>query len=288
VDAVLAMLVPMLLGTGGAIWSAMQWRRARAFEDTPTSRVRSAAQGYVELAGVARALPGDPTHSPLTGRSCVWYKYSVEERSSSSSREEWHTIDSGICDETFAIEDATGQATVNPEGADVTALDKDVWYGNTPRTPPALRPWRVFGGIGNRYRYTEYVILDGQPLAAVGFFRTERAGDQVASLDTELALRLRDWKKDPERMRRIDADRDGRISADEWEQARNAARDEIVQELREQAAMPGWSVLQKPVDGRPFLLGTGTVKELAGRYRRNAWGVLAISVLLWGVGLYQA
>ena len=286
-DALLAMLVPLLLGIGGAIWSAMQWRRARAFEDTPTSRVRSAAQGYVELTGVARALPGDPTHSPLTDRLCVWYKYKVEERSSSSSREEWRTVDSGTSDETFAIEDATGQATINPEGADVTALDKDVWYGDTPRTPPILRPWRVFGGIGSRYRYTEYLILDGQPIAAVGFFRTQRAGDQVASLDTELALRLRDWKQDPERMRRIDADRDGKISADEWEQARTAAREEIVKELREQSTMPGWSVLQKPVDGRPFLLGTGTVKELAGRYRRNAWLVLLASVVLFGVGLYQ-
>ncbi len=154
--------------------------------------------------------------------------------------------------------------------------------------PPALRPWRLFGGIGSRYRYTEWLILDGQPLAAVGFFRTQRAGDQSVSLDTELALRLRDWKQDPQRMRRIDANRDGKISADEWEQARTAARDEITKELREQSAMPGWSVLQKPADGRPFLLGAGTARELAGRYRRNAALVLAASIAAFGFGLYQA
>lgn len=285
-NPLLAVLVPLLLGIGGGIWSAMQWRRARAFEDTPTSRIRSAAQGYVELAGVARALPGDETRSPLTNRACLWYTYRVEERSN-SSRDEWTTIDSGTCDETFAIEDGTGQATIDPEGADVTALDKDLWYGDTPRVPPALRPWRFFGGIGSRYRYTEWLILDGQPLAAVGFFRTQRAGDQAVSLDTELALRLRDWKQDSERMRRIDTDRDGKISANEWEQARSAAREEIVKELREQSTMPGWSVLQKPADGRPFLLGTGTVKELAGRYRRTAALVLAGSIVAFGFGLYQ-
>jgi hypothetical protein len=267
-------------------WAGQQWRRARAFLDTPTSRVRSAAQGYVELSGRARASPGDALRSPLTGRPCLWFRYSVEERSS-SRRNEWVTIDSGTSDETFGLDDGTGQVTVDPEGADVTALDKDVWHGDTPGTPPALRTWGWLGGVGSRYRYTEYLILDGQPLAAVGFFRTQRAGDQVASMDVELAMRLRDWKQDDIRMRSIDSDKDGKISPDEWERAREAAREEILRELREQDASPGWSVLQKPVDGRPFLLGTGTVAELAGGYRRRALGALLAALALFGLGLHS-
>lgn len=43
-----------------------QLHRARLIEDTPTSRIRSAAQGYAELEGRAVAL-GDPLYAPLSG-----------------------------------------------------------------------------------------------------------------------------------------------------------------------------------------------------------------------------
>jgi hypothetical protein len=281
-----SVLIPLAGGAGTGLFSAVQWRRARAFDDTPTSRIRSAAQGYVELSGRARALPGEPTRSPLTGRLCLWYKYKVEERTA-ANREGWTTVDSGTSDDTFALDDETGSVTVDPEGADVTALDKDTWYGDEPRLSTSLRPFKWLGGIGSRYRYTECVILDGQPLAAVGFFRTQRAGDDVASLDTELALRLRDWKQDPNRMRQLDTNRDGTLSQEEWEAARAAARAEILHELHEQSAQPGWHVLQKPGDGRPFLLGTGTVAELSRRYRRTALTLLAAWALLWAVGVYN-
>ena len=54
--ALLLLAIAVVAG-GGA---ALRWvRKARTIEDMPTSRIRSAAQGYVELAG--RALPLPPS-----------------------------------------------------------------------------------------------------------------------------------------------------------------------------------------------------------------------------------
>jgi hypothetical protein len=71
-------------------------------------------------------------------------------------------------------------------------------------------------------------------------------------------------------MAKFDSNHDGRISAEEWEQARAAARAEILAEHREQAQQPGFNMLVRPGDHRPFLLGPGSVRSLSQRYRRNA------------------
>ncbi|HEY7928918.1 MAG TPA: GIDE domain-containing protein [Steroidobacteraceae bacterium] len=257
---------------GGAVVAAgagvLQWRRARAFEDTPTSKVRSAAQGYVELSGHARALPGAPIISPLSHRQCCWFQYRVQERTA-SRREGWRTVDEGTSDAIFALDDDTGRVVIDPAGAGVAAVPCTVWYGNDEDVPPpALRSW--MSGLGARYRYNERVILDGQPLSAVGLFQTRRAGDDPLSMDAEMADLLHSWKQDPRRMAQFDLNHDGSISAEEWEQARAAARAAILAQHREQAQQPGISMLVRPGDQRPFLFGPGSVRALSQRYRLNA------------------
>ena len=61
------------------LWRA-NFRRARAVADTPTSRIASAHQGYVELHGVARSDQPEPMRAPLTKRPCVWYRYTIERK----------------------------------------------------------------------------------------------------------------------------------------------------------------------------------------------------------------
>ena len=52
---VLAIAAPLLFYFG-----FRNWRVARLIDDTPVSRVRSAAQGYVELSGIAKLPDGKP------------------------------------------------------------------------------------------------------------------------------------------------------------------------------------------------------------------------------------
>ena len=84
----------------GGGWFAFRWLHiARMLEDTPTSRIRSAAQGYVELAGRCGALSGTTNLAPLTQRPCVWWQYRVQRRTGSTSRgnqrTKWQTVNSG-------------------------------------------------------------------------------------------------------------------------------------------------------------------------------------------------
>ena len=72
-------------------YSFRAWRKNRLVEDTPTSRVRSAAQGYVEFTGIGKMLEGAPNKAPLSGIPCTWWSYKIEERRS-SQRSRWSTI----------------------------------------------------------------------------------------------------------------------------------------------------------------------------------------------------
>jgi len=67
----LGMTAAGLLGLFG--WSAAS-RRVRIVEDSVRSKIASAAQGYVELVGVAEPTPGEPLRDPVTEAACVWYR----------------------------------------------------------------------------------------------------------------------------------------------------------------------------------------------------------------------
>jgi hypothetical protein len=117
-----------LLAAGLTFFSWMScYRRLRAIADTPSSRIDSAAQGYVELIGTLRAVPGFPLHSPPSGEPCVWYQY-------------WERIYTGIrweggagkSEVPFMIEDGSGVCLVMPRGAEMNGIDpKSRQKGNT-------------------------------------------------------------------------------------------------------------------------------------------------------------
>ena len=50
----------------GFLISFITLHRKRIIEDTPTSKIRSAAQGYVELIGYGQLMEGQPIVAPLT------------------------------------------------------------------------------------------------------------------------------------------------------------------------------------------------------------------------------
>lgn len=56
---------------------ASGYKRVRTIADVPTSRIASAAQGYVELFGRASVDRDNLVASPLSGVSCIWFRYWV-------------------------------------------------------------------------------------------------------------------------------------------------------------------------------------------------------------------
>jgi E3 Ubiquitin ligase len=283
-----------LLWLGAAIagggWFAFRWLHlARMVEDTPTSRIRSAAQGYVELAGRCRTLAGTPNLAPLTQRPCVWWRYRIQRRTGSGSpgkrRTAWSTIRSGRSAQPFLLDDGTGECIVQPDGAEVLTGERTTWYGETPW--PTQIPGRVRLRTGDQeYRYTEERIYEHERIYVLGAFHTH---DPALERDLEagISAQLAEWKRDQAALvARFDRDRDGRISLEEWEQAREEARRSVVEEHLDRPATAARHVLGRPDGGRLFVIAAFEEGVLARRYRRRALAafagfVAAVYVLGW-------
>ena len=265
-------------GCGGiaAVWFGLRdLGRARELEDTPQSRIRSAAQGYVQLLGRARLMPGPPILSPLSGVPCIWWHFRV----TMTADKETEVLVDATSDDLFYLGDTTGDCIVDPVGATVQPNISRSWRGHLrkPMQLPRSR-WDAFFSFGP-YRYTEQLITDDALLTAKGWFRTQ-AAVQAADESRDLAALLGEWKRDRrELLRRFDANHNGRIDPEEWEAARAAALEEIRAQRAEQQAMPDLDVLGLPPDGREFLLSAIPRQQLLERYRLRGRLLLATAAL---------
>jgi hypothetical protein len=93
----------------------------------------------------------------------------------------------------------------------------------------------------------------------------------VEDPDAAVADLLRVWKQDQAGLlARFDTNHDGTLSSAEWDQARVAARKEILDGRAGQTQPPSLNVLADPMDGRSFLLAASDGETLAQRFRRRA------------------
>ncbi|NNF16243.1 MAG: hypothetical protein HKN70_05815 [Gammaproteobacteria bacterium] len=249
---------------------------ARLLEDIPTSKARSAEQGYVELEGHAELLDGPPITAPLSGRECVWWSYTVERRSG----KEWTKVRSGTSESVFAIRDATGQCLVDPEGARVYPEHVRRWTGKAAAKLAGIIE------IQADHRYREYYLMPHELICVIGYFRTHTAIDHWDDQE-ELRALLAEWKRNqPRLLERFDTDNNGVVDQDEWEVARATAVEELRKEKLEHAVKPGVHVIGAPADGRPFLIAPLRNSDFAASLRRKAlWSLLgaiaAGSVLMY-------
>lgn len=246
----------------------------RMVEDVPTSRARSAHQGYVELIGTAQLMDGPPILTPITRRECVWWSLHSERRSG----DDWRTVSREVSDELFFLRDETGDCIVDPEGARVTSVHRRVTRGGS------ATPQLAFTS-GGEIRHTEQFVVQGDQLYVIGFFRTFNSADHWDH-EAELIERLREWKRDQhDLLRRFDADKDGRIDEEEWRAARRAARQEIAAEHREATVMPGVNVIGAPDDGRPFLIAAEHETQYTRRLRRTGIASALAALVAWSVAI---
>lgn len=263
-----AMTVTALLAiTGFGYWL----KRARLIENTPTSRIRSAAKGYVELEGLATMLPGEPIRAPLSGRTCVWWSYRVEERArrgtGSRSRHGWHVLEKEESEGIFGIRDNTGLCIVDPDGATIRPSTTERWYGKSYSAGRPRSGDRRHSVFPERYRFTEMRIEDTDPLHALGYLHSVSRGEG-ADPGEEVRLLLARWKRDQEDLlARFDHNADGEIDLKEWETAREAARRQVLEERRRWAAHPAVRVLSAAPDGRTFMISASHQVKLARNLR---------------------
>lgn len=270
-------VIGLVAGAVYSFWCAFKaWAKNRVIEDTPTSRVRSAAQGYVELSGRG-ILPADShNRGPLSGMPCTWWRYKIEERRYAGRSRSWSTIQSDTSAVPFLLDDGTGQCLIDPRGAEVFPGATDVWYGPT-EWPEMHIPngtgifaWLVDNFVTDKFRYTEYRLQPHEPVYAIGAFRN-LGGVSVEDPDAAVTDLLHAWKQDQATLlARFDSNRDGTLSSAEWEEARAAARRQIIESRAAEVPPPSLNVLADPMDGRSFLLAASDGESLARRLRRRA------------------
>jgi hypothetical protein len=250
-------------------------RRRQLLANVPTSRVRSVAMGFAEVAGLARAKA--TVAAPYSGIPCVYFRYQVEEeRSRGRGRRTWVTIEKGDSGVPFHLQDTTGRILVDPAGAE-TLLRQSF-----------RKIERGEGFFSRRTRYTEWWIVSAQKVFVVGTVR--RVRDLALERRVTLHDRLRELKADSERMSAFDTDRDGRISTEEWGNAVRAVKDDV---LRDAAAAPAAPpedevLIGKGSDETTFLISDRSEKWLLGRLALQSGGALAggaAMVVVFGVSL---
>lgn len=245
--------------------------RKRIIQDTPTSRIRSAAQGYVELSGRSEQIQNQVLTAPLTNTICTWYTYKIEEYRRTGKRTSWLTVENKTSESFFLLIDDTGTVVIDPEGANVTPSSIDVWYGSY-RRPDNIQNREtgisLFSLMGRRYRYTEQRIHPGDPLYAMGLFSTTGGARQTLNVNDELRELLGEWKQDSASLlKKFDVNQDKQIDMEEWSEVRKAALKQVQERHREMQSLPPVNMLGCTHDmRRPFLLSAVPEKELVKKY----------------------
>lgn len=247
----------------GLLAGAVCYRHARAIADMATSRIGSAAQGYVEVMGRSTTDPAELLLAPCSQIPCVWYRYRVYSREDAHSP--WQQIDSVTSHTTFGMSDATGTCRVDPEHAEVMGAEQRVSYRD-----------------GDKL--VEELLRPGQPIYVLGEFATLRGSDHAVSLSAEVGELLARWKQDPAQLkRRFDLDGNGQIDLHEWELARRLATRTVERQHRDMRQHSELHLVRSPANGRLFLISALPPQQTRRRYL--AWSILHLSIAALGLGL---
>lgn len=246
------------IAVGVVAWAAAL-RRARAVANLATSRIGSAAQGYVEVLGRASVRPDNLIFSPMSGVQCIWYRYRLFTKD--NSKDEWRQTDSGVSSATFEISDGTGACRVDPDHAEVVAPEVRTSYPDTDT------------------KLVEELLFGGRELYVLGEFSTQGGAHSELSARDDVGDLLADWKTDQASlMRRFDLDRNGEIDPREWELARRLATKTVEQQHQAILAQPGEHQLRAPRDDRLFLISALSPQKIRRRFL--LWSLLHLGVAL--------
>lgn len=252
--------LPLIAALSLVAWLAVL-KKYRAIDDTPTSKIASAAQGYVELTGRGDYFVSDaPLVSPLTHTNCLWYRFRIERKDHEG---DWHTEESGCSDDSFLLRDDTGVCNIDPESAEIITQHKKNWTSGF-------------------HRYTEWMLLKNDAIYVLGAFHTEGGSTAEFNAHQEQNALLAEWKKNmPDLRQRFDLNSDGVLDETEWTLARRAAKREIEHKAQEVRSQADVNVLSKPDNDQLFVISNLTPEKLARHYLYWVWG----NSILFFIGL---
>lgn len=256
----------LISAIGFSAWAA-NFRRWRVIADTPTSRIGSAAQGYVELYGSAA---GNRAHPPAQAKGGslpgIWFRCTTYRR---TQERKWVQADYAVSDALFEIDDGSGTCMVDPEHAEVITTHRRTWHEGD-------------------YRHVEEQLFASDKIYVLGEFQTIGGAQAELSHKEDVNALLAAWKRDSATLlQRFDLNGDGRIDLQEWELARRAAAREVAKQHLELRQHPGVHVMRRPAAGRKYLISNLSPLQLKRKYQW--WGAFHLLVFIAGLaGLIRA
>jgi hypothetical protein len=149
-------------------------RCKRLIMNTPSSKIRSASMGLVEISGTAKGPQTVP--AGITGEACYYYRAMAWQLRQSGRSSEWKKVADESLYVPFFIEDATGDALVDPQGAelDIHRNFKDELGGSLFASgnmmPENANAFLLRHGLkgSEKTRLEEYCIKPSDPLFVLG------------------------------------------------------------------------------------------------------------------------
>lgn len=247
-----------LFATGLFYLGFQRLRLKRIIENTPTSKIRSIAMGFVEVHGTARRKYA--LVSPMTQIACIYYRLTRYKRNHKNNWVVSSIISSGHVP--FWLEDETGRISIDPRTAEVSAGHRQESIGEDSV---------AFGGFSSSgEKWVEEIIYDGALVYVLGEARVDKSAQTPRS--QRRAEALKQLKQDKQRMAGYDINGDGHIDEGEWQLARDAIDDQLIQEdlttSSERKRQEEMVVIGKPRHrGVPFVIAeTATQENLTSGY----------------------
>lgn len=259
-------------------WYAFYFlRMKRQIENTPTSKIRSVAMGMVEVKG--EAVRKYALLSPMSHTPCVFYRLTKYQRRGRDYQ--WRiTSVSSSNNVPFYIEDETGRVEVNPAGCRVSAGSKQEG------SPGQIGLMKVVNETDEKW--VEEVIIDGTLLYVLGFAAVKRReGPTLAEKKIEA---LRELKRNPQNLQQFDLNGDGNIDEDEWDAARTAVEEKVLDE-----SLQGKQGRKKQEEhivigrkkGRPLIISeTHSEENLTARYQYYSIPLFIAAAIATGGSIY--
>ena len=238
-------------------------KRYHFMDGTPTSRIRSAAQGHVELKGLGEWMPNGGIYSPFSKRRCLWYHCTIEKKHRSGKCTTWTNISDERSSQMFRLVDDTGDCIVDPDDAHVIPELDTTWYGHSTeyRNRAPKKPTRFSLSIGS-YRFRERLLLPASTLYALGWFRTVHNNPPDEFIAKQVEDLVKTWKLQPAKyLREYDLDQNGKIEKREWKVIRAAARKQVLNRLNNEKQEH--HVISHHANSRqPYILSARTEEDL--------------------------
>ena len=273
----------LLAGLAFLIYYAfVAFRRYRIMSGTATSKIRSAAQGHVELKGLAEFMQNGIIQSPFSGNRCVWYHCTVDKRKRSGKRTTWTNISDECSSQLFRLVDETGDCIIDPDHAHVIPETDLTWYGNQTETRNQVPAKKHIVSLNlGKYRFRERLIRPATPIYAMGWFKTIYSNVSDESIEEQVEELVKQWKLQPHRyLSEFDIDQNGKIQQGEWRTIRAAARKQVLAIISQRQRE--YHVVSRPDDERqPYILSAVDEDVMVARKRLKAYTSLTLAFLLF-------